>query len=101
MHIRFFGLICFIFYLVTSCTLRALLRLQFNLNETRCFVLIVFIEELLNIQYFSFSLLVCTVYTNNLEGFPTREQATASCPGEKHGFSKFSTHTCSDVLVLC
>jgi hypothetical protein len=36
---------------MTSCTLRALLRLQFNLNETRYFVLIVFIEELLNIQY--------------------------------------------------
>jgi hypothetical protein len=33
----------------TSCTLRALLRLQFNLNETRYFVLIVFIEVLLNI----------------------------------------------------
>jgi hypothetical protein len=44
----------------TSCTLRALLRLQFNLNETRYFVLIVFIEELLNIQYFLFFLLVCT-----------------------------------------
>jgi hypothetical protein len=31
------------FYYFTSCTLRALLRLQFNLNETRYFVLIVFI----------------------------------------------------------
>jgi hypothetical protein len=31
---------------------RALLRLQFNLNETWYFVLIVFIEELLNMQYF-------------------------------------------------
>jgi hypothetical protein len=41
-------------------TLRALLRLQFNLNESRYFVLIVFIEELLNIHYFLFFLLVCT-----------------------------------------
>jgi hypothetical protein len=49
------------FYLYnTSCTLRAMLRLQFNLNETRYFVLIVFIEELLNIQYCLFFLLVCT-----------------------------------------
>jgi hypothetical protein len=46
--------------LYTSCTLRALLRLQFNLNETRYFVFIVFIEELFNIQYFLFFLLVCT-----------------------------------------
>jgi hypothetical protein len=37
-----------------------LLHLQFNLNETRYFVLIVFIEGLLNIQYFLFFLLVCT-----------------------------------------
>jgi hypothetical protein len=37
-----------------------LLRLQFNLNETHFFVLIVFIEELLNIQYFMFFFLVCT-----------------------------------------
>jgi hypothetical protein len=44
----------------TSCTLRALLRLQFNLNETRYFVLIVFIEKLLNIQYFLLFFLVCT-----------------------------------------
>jgi hypothetical protein len=50
----------FIYIIITSCTLRALLRLQFNLNETRYFVLIVFIEELLNIQYFLFFLLVCT-----------------------------------------
>jgi hypothetical protein len=47
-------------YIITSCTLRALLRLQFNLNETRFFVLIVFIEELLNIQYLLFFPLVCT-----------------------------------------
>jgi hypothetical protein len=47
-----------LFYYQTSCTLRALLRLQFNLNETRYFFLIVFIEELLNIQYFLFFLLV-------------------------------------------
>jgi ABC-type multidrug transport system permease subunit len=40
--------------------MRVLLRLQFNLNKTRYFVLIVFIEELLNIQYFLFFLLVCT-----------------------------------------
>jgi hypothetical protein len=47
-------------YKFTSCTLRALLRLHFNLNETRYFVLIVFIEELLNIQYFLFFLFVST-----------------------------------------
>jgi hypothetical protein len=47
-------------YLYTSCTLRAQLRLQFNLNLTRYFTLIVFIEELLNTQYFLFFLLVCT-----------------------------------------
>jgi hypothetical protein len=52
-------LVCFI-YIYTSCTLRALLRLQFNLNEILYFVLIVFIEELLNTQYFLFFLLVCT-----------------------------------------
>jgi hypothetical protein len=40
--------------------LRALLRLQFNLNETRYFVLIMFIEKLLNIQYFLFFFQVCT-----------------------------------------
>jgi hypothetical protein len=57
-------------------------------------VLIVFIEELLNIQYiFVFP---SGVYTNKSEGFPTREQATYSCPCEKHGFSKFSPHICSD-----
>jgi hypothetical protein len=44
----------------TSCTLRALLRLQLNLNETLYFVIIRFIEELLNIQYFFIFLLVCT-----------------------------------------
>jgi len=44
---------------------------------------------------FSFS-----VYTNKLEGFPTREQATYSCPCEKHGFSKFSPHTCSEVMDI-
>jgi hypothetical protein len=48
------------YLLLTSCTLRALLHLQFNLNKTRYFVLIVFIEELLKIQYFLFFLLVCT-----------------------------------------
>jgi hypothetical protein len=48
------------FLYITSCTLRASLRLQFNLNETLYFVLIVFIEELLTIQYFLFFLLVCT-----------------------------------------
>jgi hypothetical protein len=50
----------FYIYRKTSCTLRALLRLQFNLNETRYFVLIVFIEELLNMQYFLFYFLVRT-----------------------------------------
>jgi hypothetical protein len=49
-----------IVYIYTSCTLRALLRLQFNLNETRYFVLIVFIEKLLNLQYFLFYFLVRT-----------------------------------------
>jgi hypothetical protein len=39
------------------------------------------------------------VHTNKSEGFPTREQATYSCPCEKHGFCKFSPHTYSDVLV--
>jgi hypothetical protein len=39
-----------------------MLRLQFNLNETRYFVLIVFIEELLNTQYFLFFLLVLHEY---------------------------------------
>jgi hypothetical protein len=75
----------------TSCTLRALLRLKFNLHETRYFVLIVFIEE--NIFFFVFP---SGVYPNKSEGFPKREQATYSCPCEKHGFSKFSPHTCSD-----
>jgi hypothetical protein len=76
----------------TSCTLHALLRPQFYSNETRYFVLIVFIEELLNTQSFFPS----GEYRNKSEGFPTREQATYSCPCEKHGFSKFSPHTCSD-----
>jgi hypothetical protein len=49
-----------LFYIYTSCTLRALLRLNFNVNETLYFFLILFIEELLNIQYFLFFLLVCT-----------------------------------------
>jgi hypothetical protein len=79
---------------LTSCTLRALLRLQFNLNETRYFIVIVFIEELLNVQFlFVFP---SGVYTNKSEGFPLREQVTYSCPCEKHGFSKFSPHTCTD-----
>jgi hypothetical protein len=54
------NILVFFIYIDTSCTLRALLRLHFNLNETRYFVLIEFIEELLNIQYFLFFLLVCT-----------------------------------------
>jgi hypothetical protein len=87
----------YMYTIYTSCTLRALLRLQFNLNETLYFVLIVFIEELLNIQFFFPS----GVYTNKSEGFSTREQATYSNPCEKHRFSKFSLHTYNDVLVLC
>ena len=37
-------------------------------------------------------------YTNKSEGFPTREQATYSCPCLKHGFSKFSPHTITSFL---
>jgi hypothetical protein len=88
-----------LFLFCTSCTLRALLRLQFNLNETRYFVLIVFIEELLNMQYFF--IFLSGVYTNKSEGFTMREQVRYSCPCEKHGFPKFSPHTYNDVLVLC
>jgi hypothetical protein len=85
---------------LTSCTLRALLRLQFILNETRYFVLIVFYGELLN-TYTIFLVFISGVYTNKSEGFPMREQARYSCPCEKHGFSKFNPHTYNDVLVLC
>jgi hypothetical protein len=57
---RYFIILLFIFYYITSCTLRTLLRLQFNLNKIRYIALIVFIEELLNIQYFLYFLVVCT-----------------------------------------
>jgi hypothetical protein len=53
-------LVLFVILLITSCTLRALLRLHFNLHKTRYFVLIVFIEELLNMKYFLSFLPVCT-----------------------------------------
>lgn len=35
-------------------------------------------------------------YTNKSDGLPKREQATYSCPCEKHGFAKFNPHNCSD-----
>jgi hypothetical protein len=39
-------------------------------------------------------------YTNKSEGFPTRDQATYSCPCAKLGFSKFSPHTCSEWMYI-
>jgi hypothetical protein len=101
MLLNIYNIIYFIYKIyITSCTLRALLRLRFNLNETRYFVLILFIEELLNI-YTIFFVFLSGVYTNKSEGFPMREQARYSCPREKHWFSKFSPHTYNDFLVLC
>ena len=35
-----------------------------------------------------------SVYRNKSESFSTREKATYSSPCEKHGFPKFSLHTC-------
>jgi hypothetical protein len=54
------SILFYLFIYKTSYTLHVLLHIQLNLNKTRYFVLIVFIEELLNITYFLFFLLVCT-----------------------------------------
>jgi hypothetical protein len=53
----------------TSCTLHALLCLQFNLNETRYFVLIVFIEALLNDKTFwECTLQICKISLQSPQG---------------------------------
>jgi hypothetical protein len=67
---------CLFYIYRTSCTLRALLRLQFHLNETR---LIVYIEELLNVQYFLFFLLADHLVTGHLVTKSLREFSILNC----------------------
>jgi hypothetical protein len=86
----------FFLLLQTSCTLRALLRLQFNLNETRYFVLIMFIEELLKMQYLLFSFWVCTRINRKVFQRVSMPPIVVHVRG-----INFSPLTCSDVLVLC
>ena len=85
---------------INTCYIRHELHCHPN-KERKCFVLILFIEVLVDTQYiFVFP---SAAYTNKSQSFPTREKATystASCPCAKRGFSKFSPHTCSD-LSLC
>ena len=38
----------------------------------------------------------CGEKTNSINGLPTLEHATCNCPCEKHGNSRFISHTCKD-----
>jgi hypothetical protein len=50
--------------------------------------------------YTTFFVFPSGLYTNKSEDFPRREQATYSCPCEKHGFSKPSPHNCPCAFLM-
>jgi hypothetical protein len=86
--------------LFTSCTLRALLRLQFNLNEILYFVLIVSIEKLLYIQYFLYFLRCVDEFRfRKVFQHVSKPHIVVHVRSMDSKFS--SPYTCSDILVHC